>query len=78
MVHIMLSLLTNLIFRLSTHAQSVKREGHSLTKKENTEIPRLLHSSAVMLVNSAVLQYCGYRDSPNVLINRGIHFPIFL
>ncbi len=35
-------------------------------KKENTQISRLLHSSAVMLVNSAALRYCGYRDSPTV------------
>ncbi len=57
----MLSLLTYLIF--STH---VKQEGHSLMKKENTQISRLLHSSAVMLVNSAALRYFGYRDSPTV------------
>ncbi len=64
MVHSMLSLLTYLIF--STHAWSVKRKGHSLIRK-NMQISRLLwllHSSAVMLINSAVLQYCGYRDSP--------------
>ncbi len=38
-------------------------------KKENTQILlllQLLHSSAVMLVNSAALQYFGYRDSPTV------------
>ncbi len=35
-------------------------------KKENTQISRLLQSSAVMLVNSTALQYCGYRDSPTV------------
>ncbi len=61
----LLSLLHFFIF--STYARSVKREGHNLTEKENTQISRLLrllHSSAVMLVNSAVLQYCGYRDSP--------------
>ncbi len=32
----------------------VKREGHNLTKKENTQISRLLHSSVVMLVNSDI------------------------
>ncbi len=65
MAHLMLSLLSYLIF--NTHAQSVKREGHSLMKKENTQISRLLrllHCSAVMLVNSTLLQYCGYCDSP--------------
>ncbi len=54
------TLLSLLIF--STYALSIKREGSNLTKKK--EISRLLHSSAVMLVNSAVLRYCGYRDSP--------------
>ncbi len=54
------TLLSLLIF--STYALSIKRERHNLTKKK--EISRLLHSSAVMLVNSAVLRYCGYRDSP--------------
>ncbi len=57
MVNIMLSLLTYLIF--GTHARSVKLKYHSLTKKENTQMSRLLrllYSSAVMLVN---------RDSPS-------------
>ncbi len=36
-----------------------------MKKKEISRLLRLLHSSAVMLVNSAVLRYCGYRDSPN-------------
>ncbi len=56
------TLLSLLIF--STYAQSIKREGRNLTKKKK-EISRLLHSSAVMHVNSTVLRYCGYRDSPN-------------
>ncbi len=56
------TLLSLLIF--STYAPSIKREGSNLTKKKKKEISRLLHSSAVMLVNSAVLRYCGYRDSP--------------
>ncbi len=60
----MLSLLTYLIF--STHTWSVKQEGHNLTEKENTQVLRLLHSSVVMLVKSAVLWYCGYRDSPSL------------
>ncbi len=59
--------LSLLIF--STYAPSIKREGRNLTrkkkkKKEISRLLRLLHSSAVMLVNSAVLRYCGYRDSP--------------
>ncbi len=52
----------------STYALSIKREGSNLTKKKKKEISRLLrllHSSAVKLVNSAVLRYCGYRDSPS-------------
>ncbi len=61
------TLLSLLIF--STYALSIKREGRNLTKKkkkkEISRLLRLLHSSAVMLVNSAVLQYCGYRDSPS-------------
>ncbi len=60
------TLLSLIIF--STYALSIKREGRNLTKKKKEEISRLLrllHSSAVMLVNSAVLRYCGYRDSPN-------------
>ncbi len=57
------TLLSLLIF--STYALSIKREGGNLTKKKKKEISRLLHSSAVMLINSAVLRYCGYRDSPN-------------
>ncbi len=51
----------------SAYALSIKREGRNLTQKKKKEISRLLrllHSSAVMLVNSAVLRYCGYRDSP--------------
>ncbi len=58
---------------LSTHARSVKREGHNLTKKENMQILRLLqllHSSAVMLVNT--LRYCGYRDSHSYYKNKHI------
>ncbi len=58
------TLLSLLIFR--THAQSVKWEGRNITKKK-TEIPRLLHSSVVMLVNSTVLRlsrqpYIGYQN----------------
>ncbi len=61
------TLLSLLIF--STYALSIKREGSNLMtkkkkKKEISRLLRLLHSSAVMLVNSAVLRYCGYRDSP--------------
>ncbi len=59
------TLLSLLIF--STYAGNIKREGRNLTKNKKKEISRLLHllhSSAVMLVNSAVLRYCGYRDSP--------------
>ncbi len=50
------TLLSLLIF--STYALSIKREGHNLTKKKKKEISRLLrllHSSAVMLVNIAVI-----------------------
>ncbi len=59
------TLLSLLIF--STYALSIKRDGHNLTKKkkEISRLLRLFHSSAVMLVNSAVLRYCGYRDSPS-------------
>ncbi len=62
------TLLSLLIF--STYALSIKREGHNLTKKkekkkEISRLLRLLHSSAVMIVNSAVLRYRGYRDSPS-------------
>ncbi len=58
------TLLSLLIFR--THAQSVKWEGRNITKKK-TEIPRLLHSSVVMFVNSTVLRlsrqpYIGYQN----------------
>ncbi len=76
------TLLSLLIF--STYAPSIKREGRNLTKKKKKEISRLLRllrSSAVMLVNSTVLRYCGYCDSPNtqehvlmmVLIKQGPH-----
>ncbi len=44
---------TLLIF--STYALSIKQEGRNLTKKK--EISRLLHSSAVMLVNSEHLWF---------------------
>ncbi len=57
------TLLSLLIF--STYALSIKREGRNLTKKKKKEISRL-HSSAVMLVNSAVLRYCGYCDNPTL------------
>ncbi len=61
------TLLSLLIF--STYALSIKREGRNLQKKkkkkkEISRLLRLLHSSAVMLVNSVLLRYCGYRDSP--------------
>ncbi len=57
------TLLSLLIF--STYALSIKREGRNLTKKkkEIARLLRLLHFSAVMLVNSTVLRYCGYCDS---------------
>ncbi len=58
------TLLSLLIF--STYALSIKREGRNLTKNKKKEISRLLHSSAVMLINSMVLRYCGYCDSPNI------------
>ncbi len=49
------TLLSLLIF--STYALSIKREGRNLKKKEAiSRLLRLLHSSAVMLVNSAVLR----------------------
>ncbi len=64
------TLLSLLIF--STYALSIKREGSNLKKKK--EISRLLHSSAVMLVNSAVLRYCGYRDSPSYECFISSHF----
>ncbi len=55
------TLLSLLIF--STYALSIKREGRNLTKKKgNIAVAAVMHSSAVMLVNSAVLRYCGYRD----------------
>ncbi len=58
------TLLPLLIF--STYALSIKREGSNLTKKKEISwLLRLLHSSAVMPVNSAVLRYSGYRDSPS-------------
>ncbi len=49
------TLLSLLIF--STYALSIKREGRNLKKKKSiSRLLRLLHSSAVMLVNSAVLR----------------------
>ncbi len=35
------------------------------------QLLRLLHSSAVMLVNSAVLPYCGHRETLNSFSSRG-------
>ncbi len=60
------TLLSLLIF--STYALSIKREGRNLTEKKKkkriSQLLRLLHSSAVMLVNSAVLRYCFIATAP--------------
>ncbi len=67
--------LVSLLIYLTFNAQwwIVKQEGHSLMekkkKKKKLRLPRFLRFLSFLcgwLVNSAVLQYCGYRDSPNV------------
>uniref|UniRef100_A0A8C2G9T2 E3 ubiquitin-protein ligase listerin n=1 Tax=Cyprinus carpio TaxID=7962 RepID=A0A8C2G9T2_CYPCA len=68
MVHIMLSVLTYLIF--STRARSVNREECILTKKLNANIAvaAVLAFLCGWLINSTVLRYCGYLDSPIIAI----------
>ncbi len=62
------TLLSLLIF--STYALSIKREGRNLTKKKKGNIAVAAVVAFLMLVNSAVLRYCGYRDSPTTMLMR--------
>ncbi len=60
------TLLSLLIF--STYALSIKREGHNLTKKKkkgNIAVAAVVAFLCGYALKSAVLRYCGYRDSPN-------------
>ncbi len=62
------TLLSLLIF--STYALSIKREGHNLKKKKKKKKKGNIAVAAVVAflcgyaLKSAVLRYCGYRDSP--------------
>ncbi len=63
MVHIVITRL--LIF--STYALSIKREGHNLKKKKkkgNIAVAAVVAFLCGYALKSAVLRYCGYRDSP--------------
>lgn len=64
----MLSVLTYLIF--STRARSVNREECILMKKLNANIAvaAVLAFLCGWLINSTVLRYCGYLDSPIIAI----------
>ncbi len=72
------TLLSLLIF--STYALSIKREGHNLKKKKKKKKKGNIAVAAVVAflcgyaLKSAVLRYCGYRDSPTchmTVINHG-------
>ncbi len=59
------TLLSLLIF--STYALSIKREGHNLKKKKkkgNIAVAAVVAFLCGYALKSAVLRYCGYRDSP--------------
>ncbi len=61
------TLLSLLIF--STYALSIKREGHNLKKKKKKKKGNIAVAAVVAFLcgyalKSAVLRYCGYRDSP--------------
>ncbi len=58
------TLLSLLIF--STYAPSIKREGRNLTKKKkgNIAVAAVVAFLCGYALKSAVLRYCGYRDSP--------------
>ncbi len=59
------TLLSLLIF--STYALSIKREGRNLTKKKkkgNIAVAAVVAFLCGYALKSAVLRYCGYRDSP--------------
>ncbi len=62
------TLLSLLIF--STYALSKKREGHNLKKKKkkkgNIAVAAVVAFLCGYALKSAVLRYCGYRDSPSV------------
>ncbi len=60
------TLLSLLIF--STYALSIKREGHNLKKKKkkgNIAVAAVVAFLCGYALKSAVLRYCGYRDSPS-------------
>ncbi len=60
------TLLSLLIF--STYALSIKREGRNLTKKKkkgNIAVAAVVAFLCGYALKSAVLRYCGYRDSPS-------------
>ncbi len=64
------TLLSLLIF--ITYALSIKREGHNLKKKKkkkgNIAVAAVVAFLCGYALKSAVLRYCGYRDSPTPLI----------
>ncbi len=62
------TLLSLLIF--STYALSIKREGRNLTKKKkkgNIAVAAVVAFLCGYALKSAVLRYCGYRDSPTLI-----------
>ncbi len=67
------TLLSLLIF--STYALSIKREGHNLKKKKkkgNIAVAAVVAFLCGYALKSAVLRYCGYRDSPIYSPPRGL------
>ncbi len=73
------TLLSLLIF--STYALSIKREGRNLTKKKkkgNIAVAAVVAFLCGYALKSAVLRYCGYRDSPSECDCECVQWPGFL
>ncbi len=72
------TLLSLLIF--STYALSIKREGHNLKKKKkkkgNIAVAAVVAFLCGYALKSAVLRYCGYRDSPSCIRGFSSHPPL--